>query len=376
VAARETAAKLPKTPANKPKARRPRAPARKPAPIPVRPPAWRRTLLLGAEFFALVAAGLVGTIAVLGRAAEWFQGTGLADSLLPFAGSVLVLALAGSGLIRSWLWGRPWLVRRAAPLPALVALLLAAGAGGFALQEAFQRELASLRSLVGGTEEAGRVSVAHQVFAAYRRSDLAQMQRLMERAQAYLPAIRDAARANDVDAEVLVGIGAAESSFLPRDSKDGGRGLFQITAPPKAAVEAVKKQLGTDKPDPLNHTHNAYLAAATFHHYLEDMKGDLFLGLLAYNIGPRNGGLRSIMNQYGARDFYTIQPYLRDLPRDYPIRVLSAALAYRLWRTDGRLPRYEEGRNARRIQSVGIPGLDDGGPPRASRKPGAEDEPA
>jgi hypothetical protein len=37
--------------------------------------------------------------------------------------------------------------------------------------------------------------------------------------------------------------------------------------------------------------------------------------------------------------------------------VLSAALAYRLWRIDGRLPRYEDGDNARRIQQVGIPGL-------------------
>jgi len=41
--------------------------------------------------------------------------------------------------------------------------------------------------------------------------------------------------------------------------------------------------------------------------------------------------------------------------------VLSAALAYRLWRTDGRLPRYEEGNNAQHIQEVGIPGLGDGG---------------
>jgi hypothetical protein len=48
------------------------------------------------------------------------------------------------------------------------------------------------------------------------------------------------------------------------------------------------------------------------------MHGDLFLGLLAYNIGPRNGGLRAIMTQYGAHDFVTIQPYLQLLPRDYP----------------------------------------------------------
>jgi hypothetical protein len=372
VAARGTATKLPgKNTTNKPKPDRKRTPARKAAALPPRPPAWRWMLLAGSEACALIGAGLVATIAVLGCAAEWFAGTGLAESLLPFAGTVLVLALAGSGLMWAWLWARVRLGRRAAMLPAALALGIAAGAGAFALGDSFRRELSNLRTLVGGTEEAGRATVAHQVFAAYRRSDLAEMERLMIRAQAYLPAIRRAAEANGVDDEVLVGIGAAESSFFPRDSKDGGRGLFQITVAPRAAVEAVKKQLGTDRPDPLNQTHNAFLAAATLHHYLRDMKGDLFLGLLAYNIGPRNGGLRSIMNQYGARDFVTIQPYLKNLPRDYPIRVLTGALAYRLWRTGGKLPRYEEGRNARHIQNVGIPGLSgDGGPARASRAGG------
>jgi hypothetical protein len=37
--------------------------------------------------------------------------------------------------------------------------------------------------------------------------------------------------------------------------------------------------------------------------------------------------------------------------------VLSAALAYRLWCTEGKLPRYEDGDNALHVQGVGIPGL-------------------
>ena len=53
------------------------------------------------------------------------------------------------------------------------------------------------------------------------------------------------------------------------------------------------------------------------------------------------------MQRYGARDFVTIQPYLQQLPRDYPIRVLSAALAYRLWRIRRRPPRYEDGEQRR-----------------------------
>jgi Transglycosylase SLT domain len=160
-----------------------------------------------------------------------------------------------------------------------------------------------------------------------------------------------------VDREVLMGVGAAESAFYPRDSVDGGRGLFQITTPPAAAVTEAERRLHVDHLDPLNERHNAFVAAATLRGYLDEMDGDVFLALLAYNIGPRNGGLRAIMTQYGARDFATIQPYLQHLPRDYPIRVLSGALAYRLWRSGDLLPRYEDGDNALHIQNVGIPGL-------------------
>ena len=109
--------------------------------------------------------------------------------------------------------------------------------------------------------------------------------------------------------------------------------------------------------DLANPIHNAYLAAATLRIYYDQMHGDPLLALLAYNIGPRNGGLATIMQQFGARDFAGAQPYLKDLPRDYPVRVLAAALAYRLWRSEGRLLRYEEGDNARRIQALGIPGI-------------------
>jgi hypothetical protein len=82
-----------------------------------------------------------------------------------------------------------------------------------------------------------------------------------------------------------------------------------------------------------------------------------FFGLLAYNVGPANGGLRFIMDQYGVTDFLTIQPYLMQLPRGYPIRVLSSSLAFRVGQKKGRLLAYEEGVNATRIQAIGIPGL-------------------
>lgn len=315
-------------------------------------------MAVAVELLALVIAGLIVTLAVLGRAAGWFAGTELTGSLLPFAGTVLTLVLAGAAMLKLWLQLRRRLAGRAASLPAAAALSVVVVIFVLAQQQGFDRDLARLRTLMGGTEEAARVGVAHQVYAAYRRADPVQLQRILERSRSYLPVIRQAAAANGIEHEILVGVAATESSFLPRDSKDGGRGLFQITAPPQTALVAAASQLGIDRPDVRNPAHNAHIAAATLRHYLHEMKGDLFLGLLAYNIGPRNGGLRSIMEQYGARDFFTIKPYLQALPGDYPIRVLTAALAYRLLRADGKLPRYEEGDNARRIQQIGIPGLD------------------
>ncbi|HUL13013.1 MAG TPA: transglycosylase SLT domain-containing protein [Methylococcaceae bacterium] len=359
--AREAAAKQPGKRTDKPKKKRtpPQQPAATAA-VRVSPPTSsrrRRAIILGTEVAALLTAGLIATIAVLGRSGNWFAGTGFWSNLLPFAGTVLALALVTAVFLRLWLPIRCRLMNRAAVLPASLAMLIAAGAGWYAAQDEFDRELGNLRTLVGGTEEAERSTLAHQVFASYRRCDLTQMQRIIERARVYESTIQEAAEVYGIDAEVLVGVGAAESSFYPRDSKDGGRGLFQITAPPKVAVELVKKRLALNELDLLNQRHNTLIAAATLHQYLTEMRGDLFLGLLAYNIGPKNGGLRSIMQQYGARDFVTIQPYLQNLPRDYPIRVLTAALAYRLWRLEGKLPRYEEGSNAMHIQSIGIPGL-------------------
>jgi hypothetical protein len=314
--------------------------------------AW---LALESSAFGVVA--LVAIIVALGRAEARFAGVGLWSSLLPFVGVVLVMTLALYGLSRLWLRLRGRLAKRAKGLPALAAVLAALGVGWLGAGGEFRQDLDRLRSLVGGAHEAEKTVLSHQVYAAYRRADLAKMQVLIERAKPYEATIREAAAAYGVDPAVMMGLGAAESSFLPRDSKDGGRGLFQITAPPKTVLEDVGKRLGGKVLDWRNHKHNAWLAAATWRYYLQEMNGDLFLGLLAYNIGPKNGGLRSIMQQYGARDFASIQPYLQDLPRDYPIRVLTAALVFRLWQVEGRLPRYEEGDNARRIQAIGIPGL-------------------
>ena len=79
------------------------------------------------------------------------------------------------------------------------------------------------------------MAIAHQVFAAYRRADRRALVQMFERAKPFEAAVHEAAAAFGIDPEVMMGVAAAESSFRPRTSGDGGRGLFQITAPPAGA---------------------------------------------------------------------------------------------------------------------------------------------
>lgn len=318
----------------------------------------RRVVLWTVEALGLSIIGLSGIVVLLGYSAERFGGTGLFSSLLPFAAGILALMVLSALVLLGWLKLRTWLHRKAVLLPAVLAVSLAAVvAGWLARHDGFTPALARFRALVGGRQEARRVTLAHQVYAAYRRHDQEQLRLLVLRGQDYNGPIAAAAAAFAVDAQLLQGVAAVESSFLPRASKDGGRGLFQITRVPEEARSAAAKHLGVDRLSLGDARHNAFVAAATLHYYLEQMRGDLFLGLLAYNIGPANGGLRFIMQQYGASDFVTIQPYLQKLPRDYPIRVLAYALAFRIYRKNGKLLPYEAANNASTIQGLGIPGL-------------------
>lgn len=327
--------------------------ARRKAKLQRKPNWW----LIALEGTALVIAAVLVTMVMLGYSASWLSGSGFFTSLLPFALGVVVLMLASAALLLIWSRLRTWLHGRLDYLPAALALGLAVSSGWFVMHDGYVEVFTHFRTLVGGKQEAEKVTLAHQVYAAYRRHGIGGLQKMMVRADAYNPAITEAAEAFDVDVNLLQGIAATESSFMPRDSFDGGKGLFQITAVPKAITREAADELDVAEVQVNDPKHNAFVAAATFKHYLQEMNGDLFLGLLAYNIGPRNGGLRFIMQQYGAHDFVTMQPYLQTLPRDYPIRVLSYALAFKLYQRDGKLLAYEEGDNAMRIQQVGIPGL-------------------
>lgn len=317
----------------------------------------KKFMLAGVETLCLSVIAVLAIMALLGHSANRFSGTSFFDHLLPFAVVVLILMLISTLFLIGW-----WKLRNRLQLYSeysmpLLSVLLALVFTGFVIDDRFTLAYGSFRTLVGGKEEAGRMTIAHQVYAAYRRQNGAQLQVMVDRAQEYRPAIEDAARAFNIDVHLLQGIAATESSFIPRTSSDGGHGLFQITRVPTVAVNQAHQRLGAEKISLDNPRHNAFVAAATFKHYLAEMKNDLFLGLLAYNIGPANGGLRFIMQQYGATDFTTIQPYLQTLPRDYPIRVLSYSLAFRIWEKEGKLLAYEEGGNAVHIQRIGIPGL-------------------
>lgn len=320
----------------------------------------RNLLLISLEILSLSIIAVSAIIALLGYSASRFSGTSFFSSLLPFAVGVLALVLVACVFLIGWWKLRKWLQTHSELLTPILSLSLALLIAWFVTHDQFTLAYGNFRTLVGGKEEAGRVTISHQVYAAYRRHSSTQLQKMINRSQEYQQAIADAARAFDVDVNLLQGIAATESSFLPRDSSDGGRGLFQITQVPKTVIAQAHKRLGTEKISIENPRHNAFVGAATFKHYLAEMNGDLFLGLLAYNIGPANGGLRFIMQQYGATDFTTIQPYLQTLPRDYPIRVLSYSLAFRLWQKEGKLLAYEEGNNAIYIQRIGIPGLQTG----------------
>ena len=320
----------------------------------------RRLLLTGLEVFGLGSVAVALVMLTLGYSAGWFSGPRFFTNLLPFAILVVGLVIVSAVFLLGWWRFRKWLLTFSSLLPSLFSVGLALAVLCFVMLDRFNQEFENFRTLVGGRQEDRRITLAHQVYAAYRRCDKTQMQKMIERAQLYAPTLKEAAQAYDIDQNLLLGVAAAESSFLPRESKDGGTGLFQITQVPGAILEQVGRRLAVDKIVLTEPRPNAFVAAAVLRYYLAQMNDNLFLGLLAYNIGPANGGLRFIMQQYGATNFITIQPYLQQLPRDYPIRVLSYALAFRLWQQEGRLLAYEEGKNAVHIQHIGIPGLKSG----------------
>jgi hypothetical protein len=322
------------------------------------PPNWKyESLLIAFECLSFLLIGGTGTVVLIGYIANRYAGTNFLGSLLPFAAGILLYILAVAILLFGWIRLRQWLKKKSLFIPALTINIILLIICFTVPSRYLWRGYYYYRTLLGGKEEAGRQSISHQVYAAYRRLDSRQLVKLVGRAGPYAEDIEAAALAYHLDVDLLNGLAATESSFIPRKSDDGGQGLFQVTKVADEVLANVNHVFPVEQRIHENHRYNAFLGAATLKYYLNQMKGDLFLGLLAYNIGPANGGLRFIMHQYGATDFTTIQPYLQQLPRDYPIRVLAYSLAFRIVRKEGRFLAYEESNNATHIQSLGIPGL-------------------
>jgi len=317
----------------------------------------RNLFLLLVEIAGFSLLGLILTVVLLGHFGNRLSGTDLVQNLLPFAGIIVALGVSGSILLVVWMRLRQWFSKFSTFLPAILAILLPLLTVAIMPKPIANSGFIYFRTLVGGKEEAARTVIAHQVYAAYRRLETKPLAGMIKRAAPYDAVIEEASAAYGLDADLLKGLAATESSFLPRISNDGGKGLFQITSIPKNVVKEVDQRFAQKDRSNTNPRYNAFLGAATLRHYLTEINNDLFLGLLAYNIGPANGGLRFIMNQYGVTDFTTIQPYLAQLPRDYPIRVLANGLAFRIQRRNGHLLAYERGDNALTIQAMGIPGF-------------------
>ena len=185
-------------------------------------------LLIGLEYLGLMSIGVAAVIVVLGYSANRFSGTGFFNSHLPFAAGIIGVIILGVILLGLWQRLRRWLRERSHLLPPAVVLALALVISGLAPPELFSRAFLYYRVLVGGKEEASRVALMHQVYAAYRRLDTAQMTKMISQSGPYTAAIKEAGAAYGIDGDLLKGLAATESSFLPRTSSDGGHGLFQV----------------------------------------------------------------------------------------------------------------------------------------------------
>jgi len=180
--------------APKPKPRTTRKTSKKALPKPPVGSFKHRLLMIGLEVLGLAITAVSAVMILLGYSAGWFSGTRFFTSLLPFAIGVLALIVAAAVLLIGWWKLRKWLQGRAAILVPMLALSFALVIGWFVLQNHFAQAFGHFRMLVGGKQEASRVTLAHQVYAAYRRYDSAQLLQMVNRAETYNPAIVEAAK--------------------------------------------------------------------------------------------------------------------------------------------------------------------------------------
>ena len=172
---------------------------------------------VGADAAALLAAALIAILAALGGLRGWL-GRPRAARPAPgvrrrHAGARLRGGDAPAQLARG--------ARSAGTPPALVtrrvAGLLALGALWFATGSVFQAEVASVRLWLGGSAEARRQALVHQVYAAYRRADRDAVLLVLERSRVYEPTVHAAA----ADAGLITFDKCCQAFDGPRDVARG-----------------------------------------------------------------------------------------------------------------------------------------------------------
>ena len=71
---------------------------------------------------------------------------------------------------------------------------------------------------------------------------------MIGRAKQFSDDLEEAASTYAIDIDLLKGLAAAESSYLPRKSLDGGHGLFQITKVPTSVSNDVDELFPNKQP--------------------------------------------------------------------------------------------------------------------------------
>lgn len=192
----------------------------------------RDGLLLLLEWSGLLVIGLAALVLLLGHFGNRFSGTDMLGSLLPFAGGVLAFVIAATVLLSGWKWLRGWLKNWSTVLPAAVIVVCTLVFIVCIPRGSFTKAFGYYRTLVGGKEEASRITLAHQVYAAYRRLGTGPVQQMIDRSQPFAADIEAAAKRYTLDPDLLKGLAAAESSYLPRQSEDGGQGSSRLPGRP------------------------------------------------------------------------------------------------------------------------------------------------
>jgi hypothetical protein len=140
------------------------------------------------EVVAVLGLLVVLVILALGEAAPVATDAGKATGVVVVAIAVLGVGIAAAAILRGWLTLRLWLADHGLLLP--VVIVATAGSVTLATRPAFVESVERLRTWLGGPAEAQRQTIAHQVYAAYRRSDLGAALRILERARVYEPTTR------------------------------------------------------------------------------------------------------------------------------------------------------------------------------------------